>query len=135
MTPKAEVEYLFDDFTVRQALEKMEYHRYATIPVLDKKTGKYLYSLSEGDLLWTIKDKKLNYADFQKIGISEIKRHRDVAAARIDTSLEELYIATIGQNFVPIIDDLGTFIGLVTRRKVLKAILAESINSSLVDSL
>jgi hypothetical protein len=28
LIPKKDVEYLFDDFSIRQALEKMEFHRY-----------------------------------------------------------------------------------------------------------
>ena len=41
LTPKAEVAYLYDDFTLRQALEKMEYHRYSSIPILNR-AGEYL---------------------------------------------------------------------------------------------
>ena len=37
LTPKRDVEYLFDDYSIRQALEKMEYHRYTAIPILNKK--------------------------------------------------------------------------------------------------
>lgn len=51
LLPKAEVEYVYDDYTVRQALEKMEYHHYSTIPVITRQ-GKYAGSISEGDLLW-----------------------------------------------------------------------------------
>ena len=123
LTPKAEVEYLYEDFTVRQALEKMEYHRYAMIPVLERASGKYLYSLSEGDLLWAIKDRRLDYDGFEKLRINKIVRHRAVNAVPINCPVEDVYGMVMAQNFVPIVDDLGTFIGIVTRRKVLRAIL------------
>ena len=55
LTPKAEVAYLYDDFTLRQALEKMEYHRYSSIPILNR-AGEYVGSVTEGDLLWFIKN-------------------------------------------------------------------------------
>ena len=32
--PKAELAYVYDDYTVRQTLEKMEHHKYASIPKL-----------------------------------------------------------------------------------------------------
>ena len=51
MKPKSSVAFLFDDFTVRQALEKMNYHGYTAIPVLDRE-GHYLGTVSEGDFLW-----------------------------------------------------------------------------------
>lgn len=123
LTPKGEVEYLFEDFTVRQALEKMEFHRYSMIPVLEKATGKYLYSISEGDLLWTIKDHKLSYSDFEKLRIASIKRNREVNPVSITATIDDVYGLVMSQNFVPIVDDLGTFVGIVTRRKVLRAIL------------
>ena len=49
LTPKAEVAYLYDDFTLRQAIEKMEYHRYSSIPILNRK-GEYVGTITEGDL-------------------------------------------------------------------------------------
>ena len=51
LKPKSEVAYLYDDFSVRQALERMEYHRYTSIPVINRK-GEYVGSITEGDLLW-----------------------------------------------------------------------------------
>ena len=35
MTPKALCQYLYDDFTIRQALEKMEAVGYAALPILN----------------------------------------------------------------------------------------------------
>ena len=54
MTLKAETKYLLDTFTLRQALEKMEFYRYSVIPLLDD-SGRYIGTLSEGDLLRYIK--------------------------------------------------------------------------------
>jgi CBS domain-containing protein len=47
--------YLLHDATMRQALEKMEYHRYTAVPLIDDQ-GKYVGTLTEGDLLWKIKN-------------------------------------------------------------------------------
>ncbi len=54
LTPKTEVAFLYDDFTLRQAIEKMEYHRYSAIPILNRK-GEYVGTITEGDILWAIK--------------------------------------------------------------------------------
>ena len=36
LTPKSEVAFIYDDQTLRQALEIMEYHRYTAVPIIDK---------------------------------------------------------------------------------------------------
>ena len=50
LTPKQDVAFIYDDFTLRQTLEKMEYHRYSSIPVLTRR-GEYAGTITEGDLL------------------------------------------------------------------------------------
>ena len=54
LTPKSNVAYIYDDYSLRQALEKMEYHQYSAIPMIDRR-GHYVGTLTEGDLLWYIK--------------------------------------------------------------------------------
>ena len=41
LTPKQDVLYIYEDFTLRQTLEKWSNQRYATIPVL-KRNGEYV---------------------------------------------------------------------------------------------
>ena len=35
LTPKIDVAYVYDCHTIRQALEKMEFHRYSSIPIIN----------------------------------------------------------------------------------------------------
>ena len=66
LTPKAELSYVYDDETLRQALEKMEYHRYTSIPMLNRK-GEYIGTITEGDILFYIKNEfSLNFKDSEK---------------------------------------------------------------------
>jgi len=37
LKPKAEIAYLRDDCSIRQALEKMRAHGYTALPVIDKQ--------------------------------------------------------------------------------------------------
>ena len=120
LTPKQDVAYVFDDFTIRQALEKMEYHQYSSIPILNRK-GKYIGTLTEGDLLWTIKNLfgfDLNKAESMKI--SDIKRKNDFKSVGAQIEMDELINTAMNQNFVPVEDDQGIFIGIVTRKKILQ---------------
>ena len=75
LKPKAETAYIYDYHTVRQALEIMEYHKYSSIPILNRE-GKYVGSITEGDLLWGLKKLDLfNIKDAENISIMKIDRH------------------------------------------------------------
>ena len=50
LTPKQDVLFIYEDFTLRQTLEKWSNQRFATIPVL-KRNGEYLGTMTEGDIL------------------------------------------------------------------------------------
>ena len=71
LTPKQDVAFLYEDFTLRQALEKMEYHRYSSIPVLNR-VGEYVGTMTEGDLLWAIKNQGIDLDDAEDIPLSSI---------------------------------------------------------------
>ena len=53
LQPKNDTAFLYDDYTLRQGLEKMKHHGYTAIPVIDRD-GKYVTTISEGDFLWFI---------------------------------------------------------------------------------
>lgn len=120
LTPKAMCAYLHDDFTIRQALEKMEVAGYSAIPILSRR-GEYRGTLTEGDLLWAMKN--LCYMDIRQAEahrIMEIPRSKDYVSVRITTSMQDLIERASHQNFVPVVDDYGAFIGLVTRKAIIK---------------
>lgn len=119
LTPKQDVAFLYDDFTLRQALEKMEYHRYSTIPVL-KRTGEYVGSMTEGDLLWAIKNQGIRLEDAEDIPVTAIPRKRDYKPVAVTTQMDELVAAAMTQNFVPVLDDKKSFIGLVKRNAIIQ---------------
>ena len=120
LTPKAMCAFLHDDYTVRQALEKMESAGYAALPILNRQ-GEYKGTLTEGDLLWAIKNMcsmDMKQAESQKI--MNISRRKDNVPVRVTTSMQELVERASYQNFVPVVDDRDTFIGIVTRRAIIK---------------
>lgn len=119
LTPKAMCSYLYDDYTVRQALEKMEVAGYAALPILNRR-GEYRGTLTEGDLLWAIKN--VCYMDMRQAEahrIMEIYRRRDNVPVRVTTSMHDLVDRASSQNFVPVVDDKDAFIGIITRRAII----------------
>jgi CBS domain-containing protein len=120
LTPKAMCVYLYDDYTMRQALEKMEAAGYAALPILNRR-GEYRGTLTEGDLLWGIKN--MCYMDIRQAEahrIMEVSRKKDNVPVRVTTSMHELVERASSQNFIPVVDDSGAFIGIVTRRAIIK---------------
>lgn len=120
LTPKGKVAYIYDDFTLRQTLEKMEYHRYSAVPILTRE-GKYVGTITEGDLLWAIKNRySLNFKEAENTPILEIPRRMDNLPVSADTEIEDLIVKALNQNFVPVTDDRGIFIGLITRKDIMR---------------
>ena len=120
LTPKAMYAFVYDDFTVRQAIEKMEASGYASLPILNKK-GEYRGSLTEGDLLWAMKN--LCYMDMRQAEarkIMEIDRRRDNKPVKVTANMYDLVSRASTQNFVPVVDDKDTFIGIITRGAIIK---------------
>ena len=120
LTPKSELSYIYDDDSLRQALEKMEYHRYTAIPVINRK-GEYVGTITEGDLLFCLKNQfSLNFRDAEKVQISEVSRRMNNRPIRIDADIEDLLQQSTNQKFVPVIDDKNIFIGIVTRKDIIQ---------------
>ena len=119
LTPKAMCAFLYDDYTVRQALEKMEAAGYSALPILNKR-GEYRGTMTQGDLLWAMKNMcnmDLRMAESRRI--MEISRRKDNIPVRVTTSMHDLVERAANQNFVPVVDDKEAFIGLVTRRAII----------------
>ena len=119
ITPKSDVACININSTIRQTLEKMEYHRFTAIPVLDDD-GKYIGTITEGDILWTLKKNSLNMKDTEKIKISEISRHMINEPISISSNIDDIIMLAVNQNFVPAIDDNGVFIGIIKRSDIIK---------------
>lgn len=120
LTPKCDCAYLEDTDSLRQAIEKMEARRYSTIPLLSKN-GNYIGTVTEGDLLWNIKNKyNLDLRKAEGIAITDIDRRKDYMPITIRSKMEDLIDLAMQQNFVPVCDDNGSFIGIVTRQEIIK---------------
>lgn len=119
LKPKALVAFVYNDYTVRQTIEKLEHYHYSAIPMIDRE-GKYVGSISEGDLLWYIKDQEqFSLDDMEEVSVTEVVRYRNYQPIRINAKVEDLLSIVIQQNFVPVIDDRDMFIGIVTRQDVM----------------
>lgn len=120
LTPKAKCAHLREEDTVRQAIEKMESCGYAALPIL-AKDGRYVGTLTEGDLLWAIKNlQTANLFDLENHRIMEISHRKDNQPVFVSNRVEDLMTKAVEQNFVPVVDDRNTFIGIITRKAIMQ---------------
>ena len=120
LRPKAQVSYIYDDNTVRQGIEKMKAHGYTAVPVITRD-GRYVGTITEGDLLWNVLEKyNGNMKSLEKQKVQEIVRKSFNPSVSVGTKIDELLNRVCKQNFVPIVDDRGVFMGIVTRKSVIE---------------
>ena len=120
LTPKTNVAWLYEDWTIRQGLEKLRFHGYTAIPVL-AKDGSYVGTVSEGDFLWCLLDQGSGDIQTQeKQPLRRVIRPGFNPAVRIDVALEELVERALRQSFIPVVNDRGAFVGIVTRQNIIK---------------
>lgn len=119
--PKSTVAYLVSNVTVRQGLEKMRAHGYTAIPVIDPEGG-YIGTVSEGDFLYAVCENCIgtDLKPLERMNISDIMRNKRDNAVTVNAKMDELLLLIMQQNFVPVVDDRNTFIGIVTRRDIIK---------------
>lgn len=119
LTPKSELIYELVDSTMRQVLERMEHHGYSAIPILDRE-GKYVGTLTEGDLLWKIKNTPgLSFRNTNKVKVSDIERRKIHEVVTISAEINDIIVLARTQNFVPVVDDEGVFIGIIKRSDII----------------
>jgi predicted transcriptional regulator len=120
LTPKESVAFLQDHYTLQKGLEKLRLHGYTAMPVVTKD-GSYASTVSEGDFLWHILDNNIYDIRLQEeYLISDIIQKGWNPAVKISTCLEDVLLCVMEQNFVAVIDDREKFMGIITRRDIIR---------------
>ncbi|CEJ73273.1 inosine-5'-monophosphate dehydrogenase [[Clostridium] sordellii] len=124
ITPKSEVEYLYDYYTIKEAIDKIENNDYTSIPVINEK-GQYEFTITEGDLLWKIKSNYENKKRGDKVEVIEtltikdIDKYNDYKTVSANSNMENLITLATNQNFIPVVDDQNIFIGIIKRSDII----------------
>jgi CBS domain-containing protein len=120
LLPKDEVKFLNPEATVRQALEKLSYHKYTSVPLVSEE-GHYIGTLTEGDLLWKLREAlETSYEEVIKTKLKDVPQRVNNISVSINSNMEDLITLSTDQNFIPVTDDNGYFIGIIRRRDIIK---------------
>lgn len=123
LTPRQEVQALYDDNTIRKGLEVMRNSTYSVMPVTTRDNI-YLGTVSVADFLWYLFDDideegTIHTKDVSKGRVQQIMKKNMYPAVNITATVEELMGRIVDQNFVPVVDGRGALVGIVTRHKVM----------------
>ena len=119
VVPKSLVEYVTVDNTVRQAFEKMRFHRYVAIPVIDGE-GKYVGTLRNEDIFaYFLDSASFDTKSAERDKVSDIIDGAYSSPVYHNSSMEELVDRAREHNFVPVVDDRGCFVGIILRRDIM----------------
>ena len=125
LTPKKDVVIVEEDDTLRQVLEKMEHYGFSAVPLI-ARNGKYMGTITQGDILWELHKRSYpTLKEMEDIAVQNISRRRDNKAVHIATDMEGLVERALNQNFVPVVDDDNTFIGIVTRKDLIQYLASD----------
>ena len=125
IVPKSATAYIDRDQTLRQALEKMRFHGYTALPVINS-LDEYAGTVSEGDFLWKIAASgEFDLRELENVKVADIMREDKFPPLRIDSGMGQVVLDLLERNFAPVVDDRGKFVGIVTRRDVLKFLSEE----------
>lgn len=117
LKPKSTVCYVEKGDLLRDGLEKIRESGFTAIPVIDD-SGEYIGTVSEGDFLWFLLQYGAHCQDEYRI-VDIVNEERNLAV-RTDTTMEGLLMRVMEQSFVPVVDDRKMFIGIITRRDIIR---------------
>ena len=127
LTPKNNTFYLESDVTIRQALEKFDVHKFSVVPLIDED-GLFVSTISEGDILRYIKNNcNFNLSLAESIRVGSLEKYRPYIALSISTPIDEIVRLSLEQNFIPIVDDRGMYIGIIKRKSIIDSLLKDKV--------
>ncbi len=117
-TPAKRVEFIYSDITIAEAVKKMDECHYSMIPVIERNSARYLYSVSTGDILHRLINSE-DLDEAMKEPLSTVRIERMTLSCNEDVEVQELFEIAVNQNYIPLVDHNGAFRGILTRRAIL----------------
>ncbi len=124
MIDKAECKYLYEDITFEDGLKQFQEGGYTAVPVI-REDGTYVGTVRDKDFLLKCTNidgcKPENYRDeLCKLTIGDIVEAKWNPAVNISKDINDVLLLSMQQNFVPIVDDRNVFVGIITRRDIIR---------------
>ena len=115
---KNKVVCAYDDLNVKEVYDLLEDNHFTAIPIVNRD-GIYVGTITEGDILRFIMNNDMSKKNAEVAKIAEVERLRDLEPITQDAKIQDLILKASNQNFVPIVDEEGSFVGIVTRKEII----------------
>ncbi|MDR3551550.1 MAG: CBS domain-containing protein [Clostridia bacterium] len=132
LTPKKDVVFLKTTMTIRKALDVIDAHSFNEMPVINSE-GEYWGTLSQGDILHFIRGNP-DPRRLLRFRIKDLQPRMLIKPVRINCNIEDLIMVSIGQNFVPVIDDNDKFIGIIKRSAIITYCYQRLFKKSMIEA-
>ena len=121
LIPKRDVVWVSIDESMRHAFQRMEQGGFTAIPLLDR-AGSYCGTVTEGDLLRKLMSASGSASPetSDRVKLADVPLRAKITPVDVDANVEQLFERAIAQNFVPVQDSRGVFIGIVPRRRIIE---------------
>jgi CBS-domain-containing membrane protein len=124
LLPKNDTVFLTNTDSFKQAYNLFILTNYTALPIINKK-GQYVGTICEGDLLRVLSLSLTHPTiDLDSFEIKDIDFKTNIQVARINESFDHLVDLAVKQNFIPLIDDQGVFIGILRRQEIIKELIS-----------
>ncbi|MBQ8995641.1 MAG: CBS domain-containing protein [Oscillospiraceae bacterium] len=123
LTPRQDVQTLYDDNTVRKGLDLMRESTYSIMPVTTRDNI-YVGTVGIADFLWYLIDEidddgNVKTKNTRKARVQDVMKRGTHPPVTITATVEELMGRIVEQNFVPVVDARGALVGIVTRHRIM----------------
>ena len=116
---KSDVTFVYEDHSGKRAMDEFRISGFTALPILTRD-GHYAGTISEGDFLrFLLRYDLIDMAETEQLEVRELPRRSDNRPIMVDARMEDLMEIAVQQNFVPMVDGRGIFMGIVTRSDIL----------------
>ena len=82
--------------------------------------------MSEGDFLCyladeqSVKERHIDLKNTESVLLKDVMRIDKNPPVHITANMDQLLDRAMNQNFVPVVDDVGSFVGIITRKDIIR---------------
>lgn len=117
---KADVAFVYEDYSIKRAMDEFRVSGYTALPILTRE-GTYVGTVTEGDFLrFLLRYDLIDMGETEQIELRDLPRRMNNLPILVDARMDDLMQRALNQNFVPMVDGRGAFMGIVTRKAILQ---------------